>query len=106
MKFHPLYCLSDFEVVRRMVNTKNILKTSREEKANRKLKGKKILKNRNVTILIQKDQNGKEIGKYISKNTDVVYDLEKGVMMALLLSEGYHYRDIKQLIERSKTIPS
>ncbi len=75
-----------------------------ERKGNIKLKGKKILKNKKVTILVQKNAYGKDM-RYISRNTDSTYDLEKGVMMALLLSEGYTYKDIKQLIDRSKDIP-
>lgn len=76
----------------------------KEEKS--KLRGKKILRNKNVTILIQKNRKGEVIGKYISKNIDERYDLEKGVMMALLRSEGYTYQNIVQLIERSKEIKS
>ena len=67
---------------------------------NIKLKGKKIYYNENVTILTIKDQNK----KFISKNTDDHYDLEKGIMMSLLKSEGYTYQDVKQLMDRAKPV--
>ena len=69
-----------------------------EEKGNIKLKGKKVFANEKVTILRVGDK------KFIAKNTDEVYDLEKGIMMALLKSEGYTYQDIKQLMDRARPV--
>lgn len=67
-------------------------------RGNIKLKGKKVFANEKVTILRVGDK------KFIAKNTDEVYDLEKGIMMALLKSEGYTYQDIKQLMDRARPV--
>ena len=64
----------------------------------RKIKGKKIFFDKKSVIL--KTVGSKE--SFTATNNDDKFDLEKGIMMALLKSEGYTYSHIEKLIKEAR----